>query len=585
MKNIGFIGAVVVALTMTGQMAQAQATPAEFPPASFTGNQYVDSRGCAFVRAGVGGNVNWVPRVSRTREQLCNFQPSLAQQVAPTRAPSAPNPLAGLPDATVENSSPIDATVSPVPPAPRPAPTPAPAPRVAAAPTPAPAPAPRPTAGGPIQTVASLTTTPRLIQPIATATPPATPRVITAPAPVVPPEPAERRTTLAEACDGRFGIQTGFISAATREPIDCGPAPAGTPVVAPVPVPAPAPVVPEQPRITLAEACDGRFGIQARFISAQTGDPIDCGPAPVVTPVVAPVVAAPTPVVPAAPEPRRLTLAQACAEIAETGRPLTNAATGLPVRCAPQQQPAVQPRVFAGLPGPAVPSAPATAPTPVAPTITAPVVATVCDRPGSRYLMAGTGLPVRCGPQAQNPYTTRAQLAELAQQAQAAPEVTRRATAPATASLFENSLFGTARVPASNPQVYRAEPIRPPSGYERVWGDGRLNERRGLPHQQTAHVYHENATVVPAGSTVLRQKATTTPASNGHRYVQVGSFGDLGNAQATIRRFQQMGLPISAGRSGGAQVVALGPFGDASALQRALQAARSAGFGDAYTRN
>lgn len=588
MKKTGFIGAVVVALTMAGQAAQAQAVPAEFPPASFTGNQYVDSRGCAFVRAGLSGTVNWVPRVTRDRRQLCNFQPTFAQQVAPTVAPSAPNPLAGLPDATIENSSPFNTNVDIARPAPVAAPTPAPAPQVAAVPRPAPVAPPRVTGnvGAPIETVASLTTPPRLIQPIATATPPAaapTPRVIPTPAAA----PAERRITLAEACDGRFGIQRGFISAQTREPIDCGPAPVAatrTPVAAPVV--APVPVVPTERRITLAEACDGRFGVQPRFISAQTRQPIDCGPAPFAgTPAVAASVAAPGSDRAAASGPRRLTLAQACAEIAATGRPLTNAATGLPVRCAPQQQPDVTPRVFAGLPGPAVPAGPAA---PRAPEINAPVAATVCDRPGSRYLMGGVGLPVRCGPQAQSPYSRVSQLAALAQQGQQVQvgEVTRRATAPASATLLGLNLSGEVPVPASNPQVYRAEPIRPPSGYQRVWGDGRLNERRGLPGMQRPNVYHENSRVV-SQATVIRNTAprATTSASTGHRYVQVGRFGDIGNAQATIRQFQQMGMPISSGRSGLAQVVALGPFSDAAALQRALQAARSAGFGDAYTRN
>jgi hypothetical protein len=63
------------ALVASAALAEG-AKPAEVPPAEFAGQQYVDSRGCLFVRAGDGTKVLWIPRVSRDGALVCGYPPS-----------------------------------------------------------------------------------------------------------------------------------------------------------------------------------------------------------------------------------------------------------------------------------------------------------------------------------------------------------------------------------------------------------------------------------------------------------------------------------------------------------------------------
>ncbi len=141
-KTTFAISAVVIAVatTASAQSLRNAKPPANLPPASFDGLQFVDNNNCVYVRSGYGGRVTWVPRVDRKRRQLCDksFRPTFepvrtatATPSAEVEAPAATKPaktggfLAGLqkslqtttkpaPKAVIASEPVIEETVEPV---------------------------------------------------------------------------------------------------------------------------------------------------------------------------------------------------------------------------------------------------------------------------------------------------------------------------------------------------------------------------------------------------------------------------------------------------------------------------------------
>lgn len=91
------LGLLVVGFGATGLAAQgmrAFSPPAEIPAATYSEDQYVDSRGCVYTRAGIGGKVEWIARVSRDRQPICGYPPTDAQ--ASARVPAIPERVGAI---------------------------------------------------------------------------------------------------------------------------------------------------------------------------------------------------------------------------------------------------------------------------------------------------------------------------------------------------------------------------------------------------------------------------------------------------------------------------------------------------------
>ncbi|MFV1875667.1 SPOR domain-containing protein [Nioella sp.] len=140
----GLAVAAIVAVPVSAQSIAQLGGPAETPPAGYSSDQYVDSRGCVFIRAGYGGQETWVPRVTRDRQPLCGYEPSGGGSAPVAVAAAAPEQPAEQPAVEIvvapAAAQPVTPAAQPRPAAPveavaaaRPAPTANPAPPAPAA--------------------------------------------------------------------------------------------------------------------------------------------------------------------------------------------------------------------------------------------------------------------------------------------------------------------------------------------------------------------------------------------------------------------------------------------------------------------
>ena len=105
--TVALCAAVWIGMPAGAQSLRAVSGPSELPPAGFKSDQYVDSRGCVFIRAGYGGTTAWVPRVGNNRKPICGQRAS-----APIVA-AAPAPVVAAPAPVVAAVAPARVVVAP----------------------------------------------------------------------------------------------------------------------------------------------------------------------------------------------------------------------------------------------------------------------------------------------------------------------------------------------------------------------------------------------------------------------------------------------------------------------------------------
>ena len=284
-------GVILASAGLSGLHAQSlrkSEPPAEFPAASYKGKQYVDSRGCIYIRAGIDGNVTWIPRVNRARKQVCGYKPTVTAKggapapqgkapviitagpapkasakptVQPTAKPAAKQAVVAKPKApTVRAAAPRAA--APAKPSGKPAPT------VFANPVPKAKPAAKPTAVVRTQPTTTARATSRPTSGPSSA-PAAT--VWVNPAPVAAaPKPAPKPVTTTAVRRKPVAVAGPAPSPATPAPKDWSNPPATTAASTPAPAPA---------ARTQDGGCSNASAFSQQFINKKGGRfAVRCGP-------------------------------------------------------------------------------------------------------------------------------------------------------------------------------------------------------------------------------------------------------------------------------------------------------------------
>lgn len=604
MKVTRFIAVTVIASSVWVGALHAKSlrdgvTPAEFPPASFKGGQYVDSKGCIYIRAGIDGNVTWVPRVSRKRQQVCGYKPSLtAAQIA------------NAPITKPAGAAPVQITLGPSASAPS-------KPAQVAAPTkprkPSTAPAP----------VAAAAPTPR---PVAVAAAPAKPATRTprrAPEPLVFVNPPPERVAAASA---------PVAPTSNRSTNRSAPRPAPVPLVF---------VNPPPEQVTAATAPVATSTRTTRPTRASAPRP---EPQPLVF-VNSPAVQT-TSV--ASPQATAATGSATCRDASAFSQQYINSDARFPVRCGPQTQSAVTEFVSSGTvrtptSAPA-PNAPAAAPVqsaPVSPVQPPRAVAAQSNGtcPGAsafsqQYINSNARYPVRCGPQAASPVT------EYGRRGTGQSVVADSTTRIVPRHVYENRQnAANVQVAEGYQNVWKDDRLNPrraertsaravyhlqsqtPSGYKPAWDDDRLNTARTniaptsetaagdaqtnqiwtqtLPRRLIVPPVSESKQIVVLSSRNKRQSVSRTSTRSAPqataqaapqiagkpKYVRVATYESDASARTVAQNLARGGLPMRLGtltRKGKAyRVVLAGPFTSTDQANAALAKVRGAGFSNA----